>query len=80
MLARQREGALVLAELRAQSRERPPFEAPAGEDEASQALPSLIGADTRNFGVIDTEAEPEPEPEEPDEAEDIPEDRWARPT
>ncbi|MXY36086.1 MAG: ABC transporter ATP-binding protein, partial [Dehalococcoidia bacterium] len=36
---------------RVQSRERTPFEAPAGEDEASQSLPSLIGADTRNFGV-----------------------------
>ena len=65
---------------RVQSRERTPFEAPAGEDEASQSLPSLIGADTRNFGVADAEPEPEPEPEEPEEVEEIPQDRWSRPS
>ena len=65
---------------RVQSRERTPFEAPAGEDQASQSLPSLIGADTRNFGVAGTEPEPEPESEEPAEVEEVPEDRWARPT
>ena len=59
---------------RVQSRERTPFEAPEGEDEASQSLPSLIGADTRNFGP----REPEPKPE-PEEVEDIPADRWSRP-
>ena len=65
---------------RVQSRERTPFEAPAGEDQASQSLPSLIGADTRNFGVAGAEPEPEPESEEPAEVEEVPEDRWARPT
>ena len=64
---------------RVQSRERSPFAAPEGEDEASQSLPSLIGADTRNFGVRDTEPEAEA-PEEAEPAEEVPEERWSRPS
>ena len=59
---------------RVQSRDRTPFEAPEGESQESQSLPSLIGADTRNFGP----RKPEPKPE-PEEVEDIPEGRWSRP-
>ena len=59
---------------RVQSRDRTPFEAPEGESQESQSLPSLIGADTRNFGP----RKPEPRPE-PEEVEDIPEGRWSRP-
>ena len=59
---------------RVQSRDRTPFEAPEGESQESQSLPSLIGADTRNFGP----RKPEPKPK-PEEVEDIPEGRWSRP-
>ena len=66
---------------RVQSRARTPFEAPAGEDEASQSLPSLIGGDTRAIGVREA-APAATEQEEPREAaaEDPPDDRWARPS
>ncbi len=65
---------------RVQSRARTPFEAPAGEDEASQALPSLIGGDTRAIGVREAAPASAPEGEEPREVEDAPDDRWSRPT
>ena len=60
---------------RMQSRERSPFAAPEGEAQESQSLPSLIGADTRNFGQHAPEPAT-PTPEEPDDAvEDAPDDR-----